>query len=55
MDVVFPFDAAALTAAKSVAQPRVAIVLKVSAPAQYADTLTAPLPVAAAVPPSRVD
>ncbi|MCW2984710.1 MAG: hypothetical protein JWR63_2280 [Conexibacter sp.] len=62
MDVVFPFDAAALTAARSAAQPKVAIALAVSAPAQYADTLTAPLPAAAsasasaaAAPPSRED
>jgi uncharacterized protein YkwD len=48
LDVVFPFDAAALTAARAAAQPKVAIALKVTAPAQYADTLTAPLPAAAA-------
>ncbi|MCW2993083.1 MAG: hypothetical protein JWQ18_578 [Conexibacter sp.] len=57
MDVVFPFDAAALSAAKSAAQPKLSIALKVSAPAQYADTLTAPLPptaaAAAAASPSR--
>jgi uncharacterized protein YkwD len=60
LDVVFPFDAAALTAARAAARPKVAIALKVSAPAQYADTLTAPLPAtasasasAAAAPPSR--
>jgi hypothetical protein len=65
MDVVFPFDAAALTTARAAAQPKVAIALKVSAPAQYADTLTAPLPAAGpasasasaatAAPPSRAD
>jgi uncharacterized protein YkwD len=62
MDVVFGFDAAALTAARAAAQPKLAIALKVSAPAQYADTLTAPLPPsasasasAAAAPPSRED
>jgi uncharacterized protein YkwD len=48
LDVVFPFDAAALTAAHAAAQPKLAIALKVTAPAQYADTLTAPLPAVAA-------
>jgi uncharacterized protein YkwD len=48
LDVVFGFDAAALTAARAAAQPKVTIALQVTAPAQYADTLTAPLPAAAA-------
>ena len=48
LDVVFPFDAAALTAARAAARPQVSIALKVTAPARYVDTLTAPLPAAAA-------
>jgi hypothetical protein len=45
--VTFTFDAAALAAARAAARPVVSIALKVSAPAQYADTLTAPLAPAA--------
>jgi uncharacterized protein YkwD len=42
--VTFTFDAAALTAERGAMQPVVSIHLKVAAPAEYGDTLTAPLP-----------
>lgn len=42
--ITFPFDARALTAERAAAQPRVSVAVTVTAPAEYADTLTARLP-----------
>jgi hypothetical protein len=43
LDVSFSFDPAAIATAKAAAQPQLSLALTVTAPAQYRDTLTAPL------------
>jgi hypothetical protein len=42
--VTFTFDAAALAGEGSTSRPAVAVHVVVSGPAEYADTMTAPLP-----------